>query len=44
LSRAIRRALAADLALKGTHMTDEYGIVLDLLLGLAPVAKESEAA
>lgn len=41
LSRAIRLALAADRALKGTHMTDEYGIVLDLLLGLARQAKEA---
>lgn len=44
LSRAIRGALAADRALKGTHMTDEYGVVLDLLLGLAREAKGREAA
>ncbi|HZH41196.1 MAG TPA: DNA polymerase III subunit delta [Gemmatimonadales bacterium] len=41
LSRAIRRALAADRALKGTQLTDDYGIVLDLILGLAREAKEA---
>jgi len=41
LSRAIRSALAADRALKGIHMTDEQGVVLDLLLGLAPRAREA---
>ena len=41
LSRAIRAALAADRALKGTQLTDDYGIVLDLILGLARQAKEA---
>lgn len=41
LSRAIRGALAADRALKRTQLTDEHGIVLDLLLGLARQAKEA---
>ena len=41
LSRAIRRALAADRALKGARMSDEQGIVLDLILGLARAAKEA---
>ncbi|HEY6784254.1 MAG TPA: DNA polymerase III subunit delta [Gemmatimonadales bacterium] len=41
LSRAIRRALAADRALKATQLTDEYGIVLDLILGLARASREA---
>jgi len=41
LSRALRAALGADRALKGTHLTDEPGIVLELLLGLARQAQEA---
>ena len=41
LSRAIRLTLAADRALKGTHLTDEQGILLDLILGFARLAKEA---
>jgi len=41
LSRAIRTALAADRALKGTTVSDEQGIVLDLILGLARQAQEA---
>ena len=41
LSHAIRLTLAADRALKGTHLTDEQGIVLDLLLGLARDKREA---
>lgn len=41
LSRAVRSALAADCALKRTQLTDEHGIVLDLLLGMARQAKEA---
>jgi DNA polymerase-3 subunit delta len=41
LSRAIRQALAADRALKGTQLTDEYGIVLGLLLGMARDTQEA---
>lgn len=41
LSWALRRTLAADRALKGSTMTDERGIVLELLLGYATKAREA---
>lgn len=41
LSWATRRTLAADRALKGSTMTDERGIVLELLLGFAAAAREA---
>jgi len=41
LSHALRAALATDRALKGTHVTDEQGLVLELLLGFARRAKEA---
>jgi DNA polymerase-3 subunit delta len=41
LSRAIRAALAADRALKGTTVADERGIVTQLVLGLAAAQREA---
>jgi hypothetical protein len=41
LSRAIRAALAADRALKGTRVADERGIVTQLVLGFAAAQQEA---
>ncbi|MEK7201683.1 MAG: hypothetical protein AAB737_03550, partial [Patescibacteria group bacterium] len=41
LSRAIRAALAADRALKGTTVTDDRGIVTQLVLGFAATRREA---
>ncbi len=41
VSRALRAALAADRALKDTTVTDERGIVSQLVLGLAVQAREA---
>ena len=41
LSRAIRAALAADRALKGTTVTDDRGIVTQLVLEFAATRREA---
>jgi len=41
LARALRAALAADRALKGTTVTDDRGIVLQLVLELAAAQREA---
>jgi DNA polymerase-3 subunit delta len=41
LSRAIRAALSADRALKGTTVTDDRGIVTQLVLGFATTRREA---
>lgn len=41
LSRALRATLAADRALKGTTVSDDRGIVMQLVLGFAAVKKEA---
>ena len=41
LDAALRRALAADRALKTSTVSDEHGIVLDLVLGMAVPAREA---
>ena len=41
LARALRAALAADRALKGTTLTDDRGIVLQLVLELAAARREA---
>jgi hypothetical protein len=41
LSHALRAALAADRALKGTTVTDDRGIVLQLVLELAAARREA---
>ena len=41
LSRAIRAALTADRALKGTTVTDDRGIVTLLVLGFATTRREA---
>jgi DNA polymerase-3 subunit delta len=41
LAHALRRALAADRALKGSTISDERGIVMELILGFATTAREA---
>jgi DNA polymerase-3 subunit delta len=41
LALALRRALAADRALKGSSISDERGIVMELILGFAATAREA---
>jgi len=41
LADALRRALAADRALKGSTITDERGIVMELILGFSASAREA---
>jgi DNA polymerase III subunit delta len=41
LSQALRRALAADRALKSSTVSDERGIVTELVLGLAKLEREA---
>lgn len=41
LSRRLRAALAADRALKGTTVTDDRGIVMELVLGFAATRREA---
>jgi hypothetical protein len=40
LSAALRATLAADRALKGTTVTDDRGIVMQLVLGFAATRRE----
>lgn len=41
LAIAVRRALAADRALKGSKISDERGIVMELILGFAATTREA---
>lgn len=41
LAVALRRALAADRALKGSKISDERGIVMELILGFAATTREA---
>jgi hypothetical protein len=37
----VRAALAADLALKSTTISDERGVLTDLIIALAPARREA---